>query len=90
MTARLPGERWGRCALFLVFLWLSGCSQVSPQLDKLTGSSKSQRCQDYRGALPFLELRQAQDPKSWRADLIQAYELFLASNCRFPFEGGNS
>jgi hypothetical protein len=32
-------------------LMLAACSAVSPALDNLTGTTKDQRCADYRGAL---------------------------------------
>lgn len=60
---------------------LIGCSAVTPKLDEATGTSKAQRCVDYRGFLATALTLQETSPSEARAERIAMYRAFIAANC---------
>tara|TARA_R110002072_G_scaffold272718_1_gene432894 strand:+ start:414 stop:671 length:258 start_codon:yes stop_codon:yes gene_type:complete len=81
MNSAARAARPLRLSVLLVLGLLAACAQISRQIDDVTGTELAARCRDYRQLLPLLELRQRQSPQDWRANLIEAYQIFLTGRC---------
>ena len=66
-------------AIFAAALILGACTSIlSPKIDKITGTSKAQRCVDYRLTLANIKVL----PKTQaRLERIGIYEMLIATNC---------
>lgn len=62
-------------------LILAACSVASQALDENTGTSKAERCVDYRGFYATALALQASAPSDERAARIAYYKAFIDANC---------
>jgi len=68
-------------ALIAAAIVLAGCSAITPKLDEATGTTKAQRCVDYRGFLATALTLQEAAPTESRAERIAMYRAFIQANC---------
>lgn len=68
-------------AILAAALILAACSVATQALDENTGTTKAQRCVDYRGLYAAAVVLQANAPTDARAARIGYYRAFLDANC---------